>query len=72
MCFLFFVKNSFRSDHIYIFVLTFWLCKKRLDKKAAVNFKMYNAIDCTTNNHNIYNAQYLETKDNEILSVHRI
>ena len=36
---LFHVKSFFRSWNIYIFALTFWLNKKRLDKKAKVNLK---------------------------------
>ena len=36
------LKNSFRSQDIQIFVLTFWLPKKRLDQKDKVNFKIYD------------------------------
>ena len=42
-CFLFHCKRRFRSWDIYIFVLSFWLCKKRLDKKG--NFKIYDVTD---------------------------
>ena len=27
-CFLFYIKCSFSSQDIYVFVLTFWLCSK--------------------------------------------
>ena len=37
-CFLFHVKKFFSWD-IYIFVVTFWLCRKRLDRRATVNLK---------------------------------
>ena len=33
---------------------------KRLDKKAKINFKIYNAADWTTNNYNTHIAQYLK------------
>ena len=36
-CFLFHAESSFCSCNIYIFVLTFCLCKKWIDKKAMVN-----------------------------------
>ena len=42
-CFLFYCKRCFRSWDIYIFVLSFWLRKKRLDKKG--NFKIYDVTD---------------------------
>ena len=40
-CFLFHVKSSFCSQDIYIVVLTIRSCRKRLDKKAKDNFKIY-------------------------------
>ena len=51
---------SCRSRDISIFALTFWLCRKPLDKKAKDNFKIYDVIDKTTNNYNTYIAQYLK------------
>ena len=42
-CFLFHLKSSFRSQDIYIFVLTFWSCEKAA--KDKLNFKM---CDVTT------------------------
>ena len=47
-CFLFHAKSSFCSLDIYIFVLSFWLCRKQFDKKAMVNFKIYGVIEWTT------------------------
>ena len=59
--FYFMLKIScFRSRDIYIFVLTFRLYKKRLDKKAIVNFKIYNITGWTENNCNAPIAQYLK------------
>ena len=43
-----------------MFVLTFWLFKKRLDKKAKVNFKSYYVLAWTTNNYNTDIAQFLK------------
>ena len=42
-----------------IFVLNFGNVEKRLDKKAKVNFKIYDITDWTTNNCNTHIAQYL-------------
>ena len=39
-CFLFHIKNSFCSWDIYIFVLTFWLCRKKLSLRCYATFKM--------------------------------
>ena len=33
---------------------------KRLDEKAKVNFKIYEATDWETNNYNTHTAQYLK------------
>ena len=38
----------------------FGYVEKRLDKKARVNFKMYDVTCWTTNNYNIYIAQYMK------------
>ena len=59
-CFLFHVESSFLLWDIYIFVQLFGHVEKRLDKKAMVNFKIYEVIDWTTNNCNIHIAQYLK------------
>ena len=50
----YFVKSSFCSSAIWIFVLTSWLCKKRLEKKAKGIFIVYDVTDWTTNNCNTY------------------
>ena len=42
-----------------IFVLNFGNVEKRLDKKAKVNFKIYDITDWTTNNCNTHIAQLL-------------
>ena len=59
-CFLFHVKSSFCLWDICIFILTFWLYRKRLTKKAMVNFKIYDVTDWTSNNYNKHIAQYLK------------
>ena len=49
--------------------------EKRLDKKAKVNFKLYDVKDWETNNYNKHVAQYPKKKrqpENEIWSVNRI
>ena len=38
----------------------FGYVEKWLDKEAIVNFKSYDAIDWTTNNHNSHVTQYLK------------
>ena len=42
-----------------VFGLAFCLIEKKLDKEAMVNFKLYDVIDCTTNDYNTYIVQYL-------------
>ena len=62
------MKNAFYFMLKALFVLeifTFlsWLfgyVEKRLDKKAMVNFKIYDVKDWTTNNRNTYITQYLK------------
>ena len=66
--FLFHFKSSLRSWDIYIFVLTFWLRKKRLDKKTTVSFKIYDVTEWTINNYNTHISKYLKNQrkpDNE-------
>ena len=65
---------SFRSQDIYIFVLTFWSCRE-VDQKGKINFKIYDVTTWLTNNHNTHIAQYPTKErqpDNEICSVNRI
>ena len=53
----------------------FGLEGERLDKKAKVNFKIFNVTDWETNNYNTHFAQYLKKQRqsyDEILSVSRI
>ena len=45
-----------------VFTFLFWLfayVEKRLDEKAMVNFKIYDAKQWTTNNYNTHITQYL-------------
>ena len=61
-------------------IFTFWSwlfghVEKRFDKKAMVNFKIYDITDWTTDNYSTDIAQYLTNQrkpDNEIWSVDRI
>ena len=59
-CYLFYVKSSFCSQDIYIFLLTFGYVEKRLVKNSMVNSRMYYATDCTKNNFNTYIVRYLK------------
>ena len=46
-----------------IFTFLSWLfayVEKRFDKKAVVNFNIYDFIDWTTNKYNTHIAQYLK------------
>ena len=45
--------------HRFLFLL-FGYVEKRLNKKAKVNFKIYDVTDWTRNNYNIHIAQYLK------------
>ena len=62
------MKNDFYfmlKAHLIFEILTFtsWLfgyVEKRLDKKAMVDFKVYDVTDWTTNDHNTHIAQYLK------------
>ena len=41
--------------------------EKRLDKKAKVNFKIYDLTDWTTSNCNMHIAHYPKSKDNQAI-----
>ena len=46
-----------------IFIFSPWIfgyVEKHLDQKAEINFKIYDAVDWTTNNYNTNVAQYLK------------
>ena len=58
--FYFMLKALFFLEIFTYFVLSFWLCQKWLDKKAMVNFKIYDVTGWTTNNYNTHIAQYLK------------
>ena len=68
-CFLFHLKSSLCSQDIWIFLLTFWPCRKK------VNLKIYYIITWETSSYKTHIAQYLkkwrESYD-EIWSVNRI
>ena len=60
------MKNAFYFMLKAVFVLEiftlFVYVEKRLDKKADVNFKIYDVIDWVTNNYNIYFSISKEVK----------
>ena len=69
------LKSLFALDIFNLLSGSFGYVENRLDKKAKVNFKIYEATDWTTNNYNAYIAQYLKNygqPENEITSVNRI
>ena len=53
-------KALFPLEILRLLPLLFGYVKKWLDKKAKVNFKIYDVTDWTTNIYNIYNVQYLK------------
>ena len=62
--FLFHLRSFFRSQDFYIFVLTFWSCrKKRLIRKTRFqSFKVYDVTTWLTNFYNTHIAQYRRSK----------
>ena len=60
------MKNAFYFMLKAVFVLEiftlFGYVEKRLDKKADVNFKIYDVTDWATNNYNIYFSISKEVK----------
>ena len=55
------MKNTFYFVLKALFVLKiFNFLKKRLDQKDKVNFKIYDATTCLTNNYNTHIVQYLK------------
>ena len=65
-CFLFHGKNSFCSWNKFLSWL-FGLVEKRLDKKAMVNFKIYDITNWTTNNCNTYLPNVSKSKSNQTM-----
>ena len=59
--FCFILKALFILE-IFTFLryLLFGYVEKRLDKKAMVNFKIYDVTDWATNNYNIHITQYVK------------
>ena len=54
------LKALFVLDTFTYLSWHFDYAEKRLDKKAMVNFKIYDVTDWKTNNNNTHNAQYLK------------
>ena len=64
-CFLFHLKNSFRFQDIYIFVLAFHSTRNNLIRK--VNFKIYHVTAWLTNNYNTPLPNISQSKDNQTM-----
>ena len=56
----YFMLKAYFVLEIFTFLLTFWLCRTRHDKKVKVNFKIHDVKDWTTNNLNTRIAKYLK------------
>ena len=57
------MENAFYFMLNALFILeifTFFLSRKMVDKKAIVNFKIYDVTDWTTNNYNTHVTQYFK------------
>ena len=73
--FYFMLKSLFVLEMVTVLSCDFGYVEKWLDKKAMVNFKIYDVTDWTANNYNTHTAQYLKKQrqpDNESWSVNRI
>ena len=58
--FYFLQRIPFKNEE-KLFFETFWLCRKTAWYESyKVNFKIYDVIDWTTDNHNSYIALYLK------------
>ena len=55
-----FISSLFTFEIYMFFVLTFGYVGKLVDKKAMVNFKIYEVTDWTRNNCNTNVSQYLK------------
>ena len=77
------MKNAFHfmlKAHFVLEIITYlsWLfgyVEKQLDKRAMVNFKIYDVTEWAINNYNTHIAQYLMKRrqpENENWSVNRI
>ena len=55
----FHLKSSFLKD-ISIFVINIWPFDKRLDKKAKINFKIYDVTNWITSSYSTDTVKYLK------------
>ena len=60
--FYFKLKALFVLEMFTVLYWHFGYVEKRVDKKAMVNFKIYDFIDWATNNYNIHITLYLMKK----------
>ena len=58
--FYFMVKAVFVLEVFPFLSWLFGYVEKRFDKKAMVNFNIYDVTDLTSNNYNTHIAQYLK------------
>ena len=59
--FIFFNEFLLKTMRNALYFETFWLCRKTASYESyKVNFKIYDVIDWTTDNHNSYIALYLK------------
>ena len=57
------VFNSYWKLFLFLFNIVSWLfgdLGKQLDKKAKVEFKIYDVTEWETNNYNTHTAQYIK------------
>ena len=64
------LSQNFKRWNVKEILLKSWTCRlwshrKRLDKKAKNNFKIYDVTDWATNNYNTHFSQYLRSKGNQ-------
>ena len=55
------LKASFLLD------LAFWSCKKCLNKKAMIDFEIFDSIEWKTNNYHIILLSIKRIKDNHVM-----
>ena len=58
--FYFMVKAVLVLEILTFFPWLFGYVEKRLDKRAMIDFKIYDVTDCTTNNYNTHITQNLK------------
>ena len=67
--FYFMLKALFVLKIFTFLPLLFGYVEKQLDKKARVNFKIYDVTDWTTNNYNIHLPNISRSKGNQTIKL---